>query len=90
VGCCNNSIRASQQRRIDEDTVLVDANEPAVYLAAIVWLRRRVAAEVDVAEEQVRTFMEDGRAEELGGALIAADLLNELTPGIQQKDAHLV
>jgi hypothetical protein len=31
VGCGgNNSLRANQQRRIDEDTVGVDANEPAV------------------------------------------------------------
>jgi hypothetical protein len=26
---CNNNLRVSQQRWIDEDTVLVDANEPA-------------------------------------------------------------
>jgi hypothetical protein len=31
VGCGgNNSLRASQQRRIDEDALLVDANQPAV------------------------------------------------------------
>jgi hypothetical protein len=31
VGCSgNNSLRANQQRRIDEDTLLVDAKEPAV------------------------------------------------------------
>jgi hypothetical protein len=28
--CCNNKLRTNQQRRIDEDTVFVDANEPAV------------------------------------------------------------
>jgi hypothetical protein len=27
--CCINNLRVSQQRRIDEDAVLVDANEPA-------------------------------------------------------------
>jgi hypothetical protein len=45
---------------------------------------------VVVAEDEPRAVVEDDRAEELGGALIAADLLNELTPGIQQKDAYLV
>jgi hypothetical protein len=30
MGCCNNRRLKSQQRRIDEDAVLVDANQPAV------------------------------------------------------------
>jgi hypothetical protein len=45
---------------------------------------------VVVAEDESRAVADDGRAEFLGGALIEAHLLDELTPGIQQKDAHLV
>jgi hypothetical protein len=36
------------------------------------------------------TCADDGGTEDLVGALIAADLLDELALGIQQQDAHLV
>jgi len=47
-------------------------------LAAIFWLGRRVTAGMVVTEDEPQAVVEDGRTEGLDGALIAADLLNEL------------
>ncbi len=58
---------------------------------------RRVAAGVVVAENEARAVADDRGAEDLrdahdraiDGALIAADLLDQLALGVQQQDDHL-
>jgi hypothetical protein len=65
--CCNNKLRASQQRRIDEDPVLVDANQPAVQLSAVFWRRRGVAAWMIVTNNDCRTIAYDSRSIDFSG-----------------------
>jgi hypothetical protein len=54
-------LSASQKRRINEDAILVDADQPAVYLAAIFWLGRRMVVAVDQAGE----CADDGGTEDI-------------------------